>query len=91
MLVFGSDLEMIFAISCNVLEVDEHGRTFNYGDAEYLAAQGSADAVTLRVPGGATVRSVGDRASLKSGLTAIEPACDRGQHAARPEPLAHFR
>ncbi|OKH91356.1 hypothetical protein AB852_31235 [Streptomyces uncialis] len=39
LLVFGSDLEMIFAIFCNVLEVDEHGHTLNYGDAEYRAAQ----------------------------------------------------
>ncbi|MEU0686033.1 DUF7677 family protein [Streptomyces uncialis] len=37
--MFGSDLEMIFAIFCNVLEVDEHGQRLNYGDAEYCAAQ----------------------------------------------------
>ncbi|WP_455357378.1 DUF7677 family protein [Streptomyces sp. SYSU K217416] len=38
-LQFGSDLEMVFAIFTNVLEVDEHGQTLNDGDAQYRAAQ----------------------------------------------------
>ncbi|MFE5867207.1 hypothetical protein ACFQ6V_00995 [Streptomyces roseifaciens] len=39
LLEFGSDLEMVFAIFTNVLEVDEQGRTLNHGEAEYRAAQ----------------------------------------------------
>ncbi|MEV7897827.1 DUF7677 family protein [Streptomyces cyaneofuscatus] len=35
----GSDLEMVFAVFSNVLEVDEHGRTVNDGDAQYRVAQ----------------------------------------------------
>ncbi|MFI1279226.1 hypothetical protein ACH4U5_00365 [Streptomyces sp. NPDC020858] len=39
LLEFGSDLEMVFAIFANVLEVDDHGQTLNDGDAQYRAAQ----------------------------------------------------
>lgn len=39
LLTFGSDLEMVFAIFSNVLEVDDHGQTLNDGDAQYRAAQ----------------------------------------------------
>ncbi|MFJ3661755.1 hypothetical protein ACIPPM_14985 [Streptomyces sp. NPDC090119] len=39
LLQFGSDLEMIFAIYTNVLEIDEHGETLNDGDAQYRVAQ----------------------------------------------------
>jgi hypothetical protein len=39
LLQFGSDLEMVFAIFANVLEVDEHGQTLNHGEAQYRAAQ----------------------------------------------------
>ncbi|MET9463964.1 hypothetical protein ABZY44_03895 [Streptomyces sp. NPDC006544] len=39
LLAFGSDLEMVFAVFSNVLEVDEHGQTLNDGDAQYRAAQ----------------------------------------------------
>ncbi|GGY06846.1 DUF7677 family protein [Streptomyces hiroshimensis] len=35
----GSDLEMVFAIFTNVLEVDDQGQTVNDGDAQYRAAQ----------------------------------------------------
>ncbi|MEU5438351.1 hypothetical protein AB0G73_34055 [Streptomyces sp. NPDC020719] len=36
---FGSPLEQVFAIYCNVLQVDAHGRVLNEGDAQYRAAQ----------------------------------------------------
>ncbi|WP_234319216.1 DUF7677 family protein [Streptomyces sp. NRRL S-237] len=36
---YGSDLEMVIAVFTNVLEVDDHGRTLNDGDAQYRAAQ----------------------------------------------------
>ncbi|MEV8043365.1 hypothetical protein ACF06D_02560 [Streptomyces griseoluteus] len=39
LLEYGSDLEMIFAIYANVLEIDEHGETLNDGDAQYRVAQ----------------------------------------------------
>jgi hypothetical protein len=39
LMTFGSDLERVFAIFTNVLDIDEHGRVTNYGDAEYRAAQ----------------------------------------------------
>ncbi|WP_328318011.1 DUF7677 family protein [Streptomyces sp. NBC_00388] len=39
LVTFGSDLEMIFAIFANVLEVDADGQTLNDGEAQYRAAQ----------------------------------------------------
>lgn len=36
---FGSNLERVFAIFANVLEVDDSGRVTNYDHAEYRAAQ----------------------------------------------------
>lgn len=36
---FGSTLEQVMAIFSNVLDVDEHGRVTNAGDAEWRAAQ----------------------------------------------------
>lgn len=39
LLTHGSDLEMIFAIFANVLEVNDQGETLNAGDAQYRAAQ----------------------------------------------------
>lgn len=35
----GSALEQVFAIYCNVLEVDANGEVLNEGDAQYRAAQ----------------------------------------------------
>ncbi|WP_411104825.1 hypothetical protein [Streptomyces sp. cmx-4-9] len=37
--VYGSDLEMVFAVFANVLEVDEQGQTVNDGEAQHRAAQ----------------------------------------------------
>lgn len=36
---FGSNLEQVFAIYCNVLEVDADGQVLNEGDAQYRVAQ----------------------------------------------------
>lgn len=36
---FGSSLEQVFAIYCNVLQVDTKGTVLNEGDAQYRAAQ----------------------------------------------------
>jgi hypothetical protein len=39
LLEYGSDLEMVFAIFANVLQVDDDGQTTDDGDAQYRAAQ----------------------------------------------------
>jgi hypothetical protein len=39
LMTFGSDLERVFAIFANVLDVDDQGRVTNEGDAIYRAAQ----------------------------------------------------
>jgi len=39
LLKFGSDLEAVYAIFTNVLDVDERGEVTNYGDDELRAAQ----------------------------------------------------
>jgi hypothetical protein len=39
LMTYGSDLEQVFAIFANVLDVNAAGKVTNYGDAEYRAAQ----------------------------------------------------